>query len=66
MLKVYSTRAINQASVIIEKYVLLPLEIFTTLYRKFSLNLQFARKKKKKRRYKYIVEMKNDFLNEKR
>ena len=66
MLKVYSTRAINQASVIIEKYVLLPLEIFTTLYRKFSLNLQFAGKKKKKRRYKYIVEMKNGFLNEKR
>lgn len=31
MLKVYSTRAINQASVIIEKYVLLPFKMFTIL-----------------------------------
>lgn len=51
MLKVYSTRAINQTSVIIEKYVLLPLKIFTTL----SVS----------EKYRYIVNTKNDFLNEK-
>lgn len=64
MLKICGTRAINQASVIIEKYVLLPLKIFTILsvseiFAKFTVYME------KERRYKCIVKMKNDFLNEK-